>query len=220
MVGAAIAGVGMDQDGQPQAVELQPRHQHRQQVVVEAEVERRCYMRAARLQVPVAQFHREALGRPAPQQGGFLEAVFIEVDMCVIALDVGIGARGGGQRGFAGTHAGWPRGGFAGRGLAPGTAPLRRRRHDGTEAGTAGLGGVRCNVAMGRCRGCRGTGHSGGQPGRGDEAPPCRRKQVGPVGVIVAVIDEEMRVRLHEGLRGGMGVGKHARSGSVAGGVQ
>uniref|UniRef100_A0A914Z5E1 Uncharacterized protein n=1 Tax=Panagrolaimus superbus TaxID=310955 RepID=A0A914Z5E1_9BILA len=96
MVGAAITGVGVDQDGQPQAVELQPGHQHRQQVVGEAEIERGRDVRSARLKVPVAQLDREALGGPAPQQRGLLEAVLVEVDMRVVALDVGVRARGAG----------------------------------------------------------------------------------------------------------------------------
>lgn len=221
VVGTAITGIGVDQDGQAQAVELQPGHQHRQQVVGEAEIERRGDVWSAWLQVPVAQLHREALGRPAPQQRSLLEAVLVEVDMRVIALDVGVGAWGRGQGGFAGTHAGRAQGRFAGCGLAPGAAPFRRWRHDDTEAGAARLGGIHRVVAARCCGAGRRTGQAtGGQTRRSDQAAPCRREQVGPVGVIIAGVDEGLRVRLHEGLRGGTGVDNHVRSGRAAGGVQ
>src|SRR5262245_12691224 len=83
MIGARVVGVGMQQDGQPQAVELQPRYDDRQQVVGEAEIERGRYMWATRLQIPIAQLHRETIRRPLTHQRGLLVGVFVKIEMRV-----------------------------------------------------------------------------------------------------------------------------------------
>src|SRR5215467_10682671 len=82
----------MQQDGQSEAVELQPRHDDRQQVVGEAEIERRSHEGTARFQVPVAQLYRETLRGPPADQSGLLVGVFVEIEMRVVALDVSVGA--------------------------------------------------------------------------------------------------------------------------------
>ncbi len=116
-------------------------------------------MRPTRLkvQLPSSTGNRSATNAVAARP---FEAVLIEVDVSVVALDVGVGARARGKRGLAGTHAGRARGRFAGRGLAPGAAPFRCWRHDGTEAGAARLGGVHRVVAARCCGGGRCTGQA------------------------------------------------------------
>src|SRR5215510_8020181 len=83
----------MQQDGQSEAVELQPRHDDRQQVVGEAKIERRSHVGTARFQVPVAQLYRETLRGPPARQRGLLVGVFVEIEMRMVALDVGVRAR-------------------------------------------------------------------------------------------------------------------------------
>jgi hypothetical protein len=93
MVCARVGGVGVQQDGEPQAVELEPRHDHRQQVIGEAEIEGRRDLRAARLEVPVAELDLETLGDPCPDQRRLRVAVLIEIDMGVVAFDLGVGSQ-------------------------------------------------------------------------------------------------------------------------------
>src|SRR5688572_5853220 len=112
----------MQQNREPQAVQLQPWDEDRQQVVREAEIEGRRYVRTARRKVPIPELHRKTLSRPLANQRRLFIRIFVEIEMGVIALDVGVGPRRARQPILlAGPHTLGPRGGFLKRVVSPRT---------------------------------------------------------------------------------------------------
>jgi len=89
VVRTGIVGIGMQQYGEAEAIELHPGHDDWQQIVRKTKVERRRCVRPAWLRIPVAEFDRKSLAGPPANERCPFERILIEIKMGVITLNVG-----------------------------------------------------------------------------------------------------------------------------------